>query len=91
MAPLTLATQMTLSPQGNSLAWPEGGSSDWVVSLTKGIEGTAELHSAWTGEAPIPTHDYRGCKVCAIMTWRLNASTMFGSSRTSVGLFARVI
>src|SRR5580704_14193341 len=33
IVPFTLATQITLSPQGNSLASPSDGSSDWVVSL----------------------------------------------------------
>src|SRR5579859_3754138 len=32
-----------------------------------------------------------GCKVWAIMTWRLKFSTMFGSRRTSVGFFAKVM
>src|SRR5271167_328438 len=33
IVPFTLATHTTLSPQGNSLASPSGGSSDCVVSL----------------------------------------------------------
>src|SRR5271165_1373798 len=32
-----------------------------------------------------------GCSVCAIITWRLKFSTMFGSRRTSVGFLARVM
>src|SRR5882762_11507624 len=35
IVPLTLATQITLSPQGNSFASPSAGSSDWVVSSVK--------------------------------------------------------
>src|SRR6266852_7579863 len=35
IVPFTLATQMVLLPQGNSLASPSGGSSGWVVSLMK--------------------------------------------------------
>src|SRR5258708_14059995 len=37
ITPFTLATQMVLSLTSNSLASPSAGSSDWVVSLTRGI------------------------------------------------------
>src|SRR6266852_899322 len=45
IVPLTLATQMTLSPQGNSFASPSAGSSDWVVSLVK-LGMVVDEHSA---------------------------------------------
>jgi hypothetical protein len=34
---------------------------------------------------------YFGCSVCAIITWRLNSSTIFGSRRTAVGFLASVM
>src|SRR2546422_11743377 len=38
ITPFTLATQIILSPQANSLASPSGGNSDWEASLTNGIK-----------------------------------------------------
>jgi hypothetical protein len=37
------------------------------------------------------TRNYFGCRVWAIITWRLKFSTMLGSRRTSVGFFAIVM
>src|ERR1022692_1799070 len=37
ISPFTLATQIVLSPQGNSLASLIEGSSDWVAILTSGM------------------------------------------------------
>src|ERR1035441_2216993 len=45
ISPFTLATQMVLSPQGNSLASLAPGSSDWVAILTNGI---ADQRSGFT-------------------------------------------
>jgi hypothetical protein len=52
---------------------------------------------AWA-RAPVPTRaltpvkrGHFGCRVWAIITWRLKLSTMFSSKRTSVGFLARVI
>src|SRR5580692_3892251 len=52
----------------------------------------------WTAEAAVPTFQillmadsYFGCSVCAIITWRLKFSSIFGSRRTSVGFFASVM
>ena len=42
-------------------------------------------------KAPVPTQFYFGCSVCAIITWRLKLSSIFGSRRTSVGFFASVM
>src|SRR5690349_21206702 len=41
------------------------------------------------GACPLP--NYFGCRVWAIITWRLKFSTMLGSKRTSVGFFAIVM
>ena len=76
--PFTLATQMTLSPQGNSFASPPAGSSDSALIFVK-----VDMLESLAG--PI---GYFGCRVWAIITWRLKFSTMFGSRRTSVGRFA---
>lgn len=54
-------------------------------------------HCPWQGinqrveRRPLTTDCYFGCSVCAIITCRLKFSTIFGSSRTSVGFFARVM
>src|SRR5207302_11441343 len=61
IVPFTLATQIVLSPQGNSLASPSGGSSDWVVSLVKldmafvPRDRNCRALLGWTAEAAVPT------------------------------------
>ena len=73
--------------QGSGTRWtdPAAGAS---LRLSGNYYPTV---TSWTDDLEGTYRSYFGCSVCAIITWRLNSSTMFGSSRTDVGFLASVM